>query len=458
MTASDTATPLATSTAISTVTASATTIPASSILITNPLSDQGYSGLITVRAVATSVSRVSYQVDQFAVVGMRFVSTTASWEADLDTRAMVDGNHHVTVIGQGLDGTMVQDRAWNIRVSNSVPSATATLLVFSNNASPIPTGTASATTAGSKWFGVNQAGAEFGESALPGTRGVDYIYPASASNYSYFAGKGQSLIRMPFLWERVQPTAYGPLSEQDVFEIQKVLDVAAANHQRVILDLHNYGRYYNTTLTPAESTKLADVWRKLASRFHGHPGLYGYELMNEPHDLGMSGEQWRQVMQTTTSAIREVDNSAYVLIPGTSWQSARYWRDNNEGLIVQDPAARLLYAAHQYCDANYTGTYQAGYDATSSSECAQRLLPFLDWLAAKNVQGIITEYGVPDNDTRWLDVLDRFMGVLESNSRIAGGTYWAGGPWWGSYALSVEPRNGQDRPQMSVLSRYSTRP
>jgi hypothetical protein len=36
-----------------------------------------------------------------------------------------------------------------------------------------------------------------------------------------------------------------------------------------------------------------------------------------------------------------------------------------------------------------------------------------------------------------------------------GGTYWAAGPWWGNYPLSVEPRNGQDRPQMAVLLKFA---
>jgi endoglucanase len=31
------------------------------------------------------------------------------------------------------------------------------------------------------------------------------------------------------------------------------------------------------------------------------------------------------------------------------------------------------------------------------------------------------------------------------------GCYWAGGPWWKNYPLSIEPRGGEDRPQMMVL-------
>ena len=32
-----------------------------------------------------------------------------------------------------------------------------------------------------------------------------------------------------------------------------------------------------------------------------------------------------------------------------------------------------------------------------------------------------------------------------------GVTYWAGGPWWGDYMFSIEPQNGVDKPQMTVL-------
>jgi hypothetical protein len=56
-----------------------------------------------------------------------------------------------------------------------------------------------------RMFGVNLAGAEFG--SVPGTYGVDYTYPTS-SELDYYAAKGVTLIRLPFLWERMQPALY----------------------------------------------------------------------------------------------------------------------------------------------------------------------------------------------------------------------------------------------------------
>ena len=65
-------------------------------------------------------------------------------------------------------------------------------------------------TAGLKYVGVNLSGAEFNSRKKPGTLFKDYTYPA-ASDFSYFAGKGMNTIRLPFLWERVQPELNGQL-------------------------------------------------------------------------------------------------------------------------------------------------------------------------------------------------------------------------------------------------------
>jgi endoglucanase len=81
------------------------------------------------------------------------------------------------------------------------------------------------------------------------------------------------------------------------------------------------------------------------------------------------------------------------------------------------------------------------------------------------VRGFIGEYGVPDTDTRWLVTMDRFLAYLQENNMSS--AYWAGGPWWGKYALSIEPQDARakadvdaaktappDRPQMLILRQY----
>lgn len=305
-----------------------------------------------------------------------------------------------------------------------------------------------------KLLGVSLAGAEFGEQRLPGRVNFDYVYPTDRDVYRYYSGKGFGIIRLPFLWERVQPKPFGPLAPEEVAAIRGVLDHAAAANQQVILDLHNYGRYYREPMRIADAPRLADLWVRIAHEFRGHPGVYGYELMNEPHDLPDGSAGWAQICQLVTNAVRTEDTTSWVLIPGYSWQGAESWPRENPTLDVHDGSGLLLYAAHQYFDGDNSGTYRAGFDASSLDVGVQRIRPFAEWLAARNARGILTEFGVPDDDPRWLAVLERFLRAVHADERMVGGVYWAGGPWWGTYPLSIEPRGGRDRPQMSVLSGF----
>jgi endoglucanase len=58
-------------------------------------------------------------------------------------------------------------------------------------------------------LGVNLAGAEFG-SNVPGVFGTDYTYPTH-TEIDYYAAKGMSVVRLPFLCERVQHSENGAL-------------------------------------------------------------------------------------------------------------------------------------------------------------------------------------------------------------------------------------------------------
>ena len=77
-----------------------------------------------------------------------------------------------------------------------------------------------------KLLGVSLAGAEFGEQRLPGRVNFDYVYPTDRETYRYSSGKGFSIVRLPFLWERVQPKPFGPLAREEVAAIRDVLDHA----------------------------------------------------------------------------------------------------------------------------------------------------------------------------------------------------------------------------------------
>lgn len=222
--------------------------------------------------------------------------------------------------------------------------------------------------------GINVAGMEFGtdnkefNNTNLGTEGVDYFYEPSRT-FSYLADRGITTIRLPFRWERIQPTLGGELASKEISQIRRMLDAAHANGQRVVLDLHNYGRYEvpGKTLVIGDGelteTQLTDVWLKLSKTFKNHPGLLGYGIMNEPYDLPGNNRQeqaknWERVTQNVLNDIRASGDKNLVVIPGYDWSSLARWQRNHPKGWITDPDNNFRYEAHHYWDEDGKGFYE----------------------------------------------------------------------------------------------------
>ncbi len=303
--------------------------------------------------------------------------------------------------------------------------------------------------------GVNLSGGEFG-SNVPGTYGVDYTYP-TAADFAYFKGKGLNFIRLPFLWERLQRTLNGPLDATELGRLDTVLGYAQAQGMYIMFEPHNFDRYqlsgtdYLVGSAQVPDSAFANFWQQFAQHYAAQPNVY-YNLMNEPHD---TGGHWPVSAQAAVDAIRSVDTTHTIFIPGDGWQGAWTWQDNNASLLINDPQNNLIYDAHQYFDADGSGAYAGTYDSNGAYPTigVDRLQPFITWLQAHNLKGFVSEYGIPRDDPRWEVVLDNFLGAMDGAN--LGGTYWSAGPWWGDYLLSVEPyADGSDKPQIATLQRH----
>ncbi len=283
-----------------------------------------------------------------------------------------------------------------------------------------------------KYFGVNIAGPEFAQPMY-----TDSKY----TSYQYFNKKGLTLIRIPFTWERLQPTLQGDLDANQLISYTNMIYAAQSSGEKIIIEAHNFGLYNNAALTDNDLQNFSDLWAKITQKFsNGYSGIWGYELMNEPHDLPGNCQTWKSLSQAAINAIRQKDT--------TDWQSASDCLKD-----LTDPSNKLIYSAHIYFDEDKSGVYNSS--CTDTDIGVKRAQPFLAWLAKNNKIGMFTEYGIPQ-DSCWQKTLDNFMTTIYNNPNIIGGTYWAAGPAWGGYALSVEPENGKDKPQMKILEKYPT--
>lgn len=279
----------------------------------------------------------------------------------------------------------------------------------------------------------------------------------TAAHIAYYRQAGMNAIRLPLVWETLQPSLNGALDERYLGHAMAFLDEAQVQGMKVLIDLHNYGRYQKA-LVGSEAVPAAafhDIWRRLALALHRHKAVYAYGLMNEPHDTqGL----WHRVAQAGVDGVRSVDSERLIYVAGDSWSNSQRWPVVNPVPFVTDPARKLVYEAHTYFDDDFSGRYRTPVGSTDlAARAEQRLKPFLDWLQRHGQRGAIGEFGVPMDDPRWLQAQERFLDLADA--ACLDWFVWAGGGWRPTYELSMEPIDGRDRPQMELMrKRFSKAP
>jgi endoglucanase len=301
--------------------------------------------------------------------------------------------------------------------------------------------------------GVNLAGAEFG--SLGDDYGEGYLYP-SEETISYFAGKGLNTVRLPFLWERLQPQLYKGLDSKELRRLKSAVKEIRARNMAVILDPHNYARFRGELIgsETVPQSAFADFWRRLATVFAGADGV-AFGLMNEPH--GISAEDWVSVANSAIGAIRLAGAGNLILVPGTAWTGAHSWRSDSYGTPnasvmqqVADPNNNYAYEFHQYADVDFSGK---NAECSRAQDAIKGLDEVTSWLRDNGKQGFLGEFAVPA-DPQCLNVLTDMVRTVEKDPDVwLGWSYWAGGDWWpADEPLNIQPTEQGDRPQMQALS------
>jgi Cellulase (glycosyl hydrolase family 5)/Ca-dependent carbohydrate-binding module xylan-binding len=379
---------------------------------------------------------------------------TGQWQDFMCSGNWGDGSHQVTVslINDACGDAPAKDRSLCVGGlvydGQNYPNATASLfadgsITFTVGGKPIPA------PSNKCHFGVNLCGTEFPSKSVPTTAELDY-----------YRSKGIVTFRLPLRWEFLQPAPMGPLDRSYISLFKPLVDYAAKHGERILLDIHNFGRA-NTDPIGSGSVTIAafvDLWRRLATVFNAHPGLEGYDIMNEPHDMPTM-TTWPEAAQAAVTAIRKIDMVTPIYVEGDGWSNASDWLGGwhlNSQLSIHDPADKIIYSAHVYADWNKTGTYSKSFadDGATTETLIDRVNVFQGWLRQNGFRGHIGECGVPP-DAGWLACLDAFLAYLSQQANIAQMHYWAAGNAWGRYPLSIEPIDGVDRPQMGVLSKYT---
>jgi endoglucanase len=305
-----------------------------------------------------------------------------------------------------------------------------------------------------RYGGVNLSGPELG-SVVPGKNFTNFVFPSHAL-IDYYASKKMNIIRLPFRWLRLQPTASAPLDPTYLALIDDVVTYATGKGLTVLLDVHDYGRFNGGIVGDAvPASVFANLWSQLAGHYKANSKVF-FGLMNEPHDQPQ--DKWLVAVNAAIAAIRKAGAKNLITVPGTSWTGAHSWVSSGNAatmLGVVDSANNYVFEVHQYLDGNSSGTSDTCVSATVGS---QRLAAFTAWAKTHGKRAILGEFGGGRNATCYA-ALDDQLTYMDKNPDVwLGWTYWAGGPWWpASYPFALDPVAGADRPQMATLAKHLTK-
>ncbi|MDR0353425.1 MAG: glycoside hydrolase family 5 protein [Opitutaceae bacterium] len=416
------------------------------------------------------------RAERYSVAAASLAAGAESAPASAPAASATGDSYHDPIVPEGISS------------ASDAPSTAVAAVVAPPGTPPVSRQTANR----SYRRGINIAGAEYGNRSVPGNLGVEntnYTWNDEAV-YRYFAGKGFDIFRVPFRWDRMQPVLNGPLDPQYLAGLKRNIEWAKQYGGQVILDVHSFAAYYgvrfdtpdasNPDLPVPTSAHFNDFWTKLSNEFKDEPGVYAYDLMNEP--VGISESAWKNISQSCLLAIRKNGDSKLIMIEGSAYAGASDWANKNKaaaGGWISDPANNYMYSAHCYFDQDASGTYSRSFDGELGGDidavterALKRIRDFIDWCDTFEERGFVGEFGVPASehppsssnhhpDDRWLQVLEAFMTALDAAGMDA--TYWQGSIWsrTNSDPLSALPENYGpenetivDTPQMAVLARH----
>lgn len=324
--------------------------------------------------------------------------------------------------------------------------------------------------------GVAESGAEWGV-PLPGTVDKTYVWPRPES-IEYFRNIGAGVIRVPFLWERLQPRLNGGFNPAYLAALDNAVAKITEANMSAVIDPHNYARFcpgneakHGDPSGPCEvigasRVSIADFaegfWGKLAAHFASCE-LCVFALMNEPY--GMSTVLWASVAKQTIQAIRAAGaSSQLVLVPGNGWTGAHSWMqgwvDKSSAQVSNaqafdnftDPANNWAFEMHQYLDQDSRGASPVCLSATVGVEALTNVTA---WLEKKGYKAWIGEFAGGNNDLCHTAV-DNMLTYMEDHKQAwIGWSWWSAGAWTGTWWNTLEPNtDGSSRPQLAWLTKY----
>ncbi|KAJ5081216.1 hypothetical protein N7456_013454 [Penicillium angulare] len=299
------------------------------------------------------------------------------------------------------------------------------------------------------WFGASESGAEFGSGNIPGVLGTDYIWPDTSTIQTLYDA-GMNIFRVPFLMERLVPNTLTSSPDATYLaDLKSTVDFITSIGAYALVDPHNFGRYYGSIIN--STSDFAAFWTTVATQFVSNDKVI-FDTNNE-----FNTEDQTLVLNLNQAAINAIRatgaTSQYIFVEGNSWSGAWTWTSVNTNLVsLTDPNNKIVYEMHQYLDSDGSGTSDTCVSTTIGQE---RVESATEWLQSNGKLGFLGEFAGGANSV-CQSAVTGMLDYLQDNSDVwLGASWWAAGPWWGTYIFSIEPPSGTAYTfYLDILSAY----
>jgi len=136
-----------------------------------------------------------------------------------------------------------------------------------------------------------------------------------------------------------------------------VLPQAVKRGMKVVLDMHeapgmkNEFHEWNMLHDPAVARHFVETWRRIAKRFKGREGIYGYDLVNEPLQTSEAAPEcdfWT-LQKRAAEAIRAIDRDMPIIVECNGMDSPWAY-----GCFSPLDMPNIIYQVHMYLPLAYT--------------------------------------------------------------------------------------------------------
>jgi len=148
---------------------------------------------------------------------------------------------------------------------------------------------------------------------------------------------------------------YNHWLDQRLNEIEETVKLGAKYDIKVVIDLHSPpggkidARNMRMFFEKKYADAFVDCWKKIAARFRSNPGIYAYDLVNEPVQAIPSSCDYWELQRRAAEAVRRIDPDTPIMIESNE-------SDRPQTFVYLSPLRldNVIYKVHMYFPLSYT--------------------------------------------------------------------------------------------------------